>query len=106
MRRQERSVVERKSRTTRGNKQWFGNPSPSPVRCGIRCRKITRDIRIMAKCASGRISHPPAPPTRPYIFPGILFFFAFFKSLLENNNHGHYGCGGCGTLCVLLFSAL
>jgi len=66
----------------------------------ICCWKITRDTRIMAKCASGRISHLPAP--HAYIFPGILFFSTFFLSLLENNNHEHYG-GGCGILRVFQF---
>lgn len=49
-------------------------PPPPPPRCSIRCRKITRDTRIMAKCASGRIS----PPTRSYILSDILFFSAVF----------------------------
>lgn len=107
MRRQDGArETERNSRSTRGNKQWVGNPRS----VWYTLLENYPGYRITLKCAwivfpfSFSSFSTPRPrsythtQTRTYrhtqgriIFGVFCSFYRFFSFLLENNNHGHYG---------------
>lgn len=94
-------------RTTRGNKQWVGNPRS----VWYTLLENYPGYRIMLKCAwivfpfSFSSFSTPRPHSYTHthtahiyrhtqgriIFGVFCSFYRFFSFLLENNNHGHYG---------------